>query len=339
VSSSSSSSSSFYRLSFFSIWLIIFGFLSTVGDSMLPSKYFWDSEILIGMMNGIVSSDVDDGSYYYTVKIFSFFGEGGLWILNSIVVLVFVSYCSLHSTNLKLFLIISFLVTPHIILGLLRPQKELIVTVITLIILGMYRFYNMQVRKVLLAILTLYLAYSIVRLYYLLIVLTFLYLYWLAYGVNRRKKLVSLLIIPVILIMPSSVIEAVQGTRDVFNALRPSGGAGHETIYFNPYPPINGFNFILNYFSALIHFNMPLLTSININTIFLQIYIFILLVVIYMHDWKLNRLVSIYLLLFFSHSIVLILFEPDSGSYLRHLSSVVVFLMPAIVEVFYERNS
>lgn len=333
------SSARFYQVTFLSVWLLIFVFLSTVGDEFLPRKYFWDSEILLGMMKGYIISDVDDGSYYYTVKIFSILGYEGLWALNSAVALIFISYCSKYALNLKLFVIISFLIIPHIILGMIRPQKELIVTMIALMFLfGSTKFQENRLRNILILLSILYLSYSVVRIYYLVIFLVFLYLYWIVYGISNKKTAVSLSILIAILFLPPSILESIQGTRDVFNSLRPSGIAGHQTVYFNPFPPSNGIYFILNYFSAFFYFNFPLASYINLNSIFLQVYVFVVGYVFLIHQLKARTLVVICMLLFASHVIVLILFEPDSGSYLRHLSSVVIYILPALSKVLYERH-
>ncbi|MCT7360097.1 hypothetical protein [Thalassolituus pacificus] len=317
------------RALFFVFWFLLYFSLAIYGGEFLPEKYFWDSQLIMDMVAGYESYEMDEGSYYYTVKIFDFFGVHLTYFLNFILGILFIFFVASFVSSLSSFMLISYLIFPHVVLGLARPQKETIVTFLTLIVMYFISIFWSRKKILWVLIIVLYLTYGIVREYYFLIILIFL----LSYNVSSfdKKRILIFCAVGFLFVMaaPSEIYQMVQGTRDVFNALRPSGGVGHETIYFNPFPPVNAFNFIMNYLSAIKFFNFPILSYLSVNSLYLQLYVCI---VLYLLRYGLFSGGSerFLVFLFFSHMLVLLLFEPDAGSYMRHLSSVAIYILPVI---------
>lgn len=327
--------------SFLIFWVTILVVLFFGGDSVLPEKYFWDSQVLMNMMNGGASPDLMDGSYYYTAKFFSIFGDSVIFV-NLVVAVVFLCVAALFINNAQTAFFASFLLFPHLVLGLSRPQKELIVTLLSMIII--WAVEKTKIRLGVALCIIGYACYAIVRNYYALICFSFLLLFWLA-----RKGKIDYIIFSVLMLvlavslLPTEFFSMLQGTRDAFNMLRPPGGDGNETIYFNPNPPDSFWNFSFNYLSAASFFLVPILYHQNLSALFLQIYNVIVLITLF-YFLKLyyvksrqylslemeSRLDKVLLLamIFASHVFILLLFEPDLGSFMRHISSVAIYLLP-----------
>jgi hypothetical protein len=329
------------------IWSLLLFFLYFGGDGFLPEKYFWDSQLLLAFAEGGGGEYLEDGSYYYTALLFSLFGPA-LGVFNLSVALLLIFFSAYYVKKIEDFYLASFLLLPHIVLGMSRPQKELFVTILTLVVIYFAFKLNERVRLVFVIVLT-YCAYAIVRNYYVLIIGLFLMFYfsWTKIKIEGFLSLLAVMLV-VLAFAPPSIFESLQGTRDIFNSLRPPGGEGNETIYFNPYTPDSLFNFFANYLSALTFFIFPIFYHQSISALYLQLFMFI--VFFYMHkavrfsrgnmvesNVYTNSVVKIMMFLFASHIIVLLLFEPDLGSFMRHIASVAVFLLP-IKKIFDEES-
>lgn len=327
--------------SFLIFWSATLVVLFLGGDSFLPEKYFWDSQVLMNMMLGGASPDLMDGSYYYTAKFFAIFGDS-VTFFNLVVAIAFLCVAALFINNAQTAFFASFLLFPHLVLGLSRPQKELIVTLLSMIII--WAVEKTRVRLGVALCIIGYACYAIVRNYYALICFMFLLLFWLARKSKVEYVIFSVLILVLVIsLLPTEYFSMLQGTRDTFNMLRPPGGDGNETIYFNPTPPDSFWNFCFNYLSAASFFLVPILYHQNLSALFLQIYnVIVLVALIYFlklyyiksrHCLSLDidrRLDKVLLLamIFVSHVFILLLFEPDLGSFMRHISSVAIYLLP-----------
>jgi hypothetical protein len=106
--------------------------------------------------------------------------------------------------------------------------------------------------------------------------------------------------------------------------------AGSRTVFYNLLPSDNIFNFIINYFYAIFRLNFAFILSPKPQELFLAlnlgVYFFLTLIGIRAADAR----VRLPTLLFVAHFGVMMLFEPDLGSYLRHTSSVLLYLVPAL---------
>ncbi|WP_432468839.1 hypothetical protein [Agarivorans sp. Z349TD_8] len=330
--------SKYYKYLFFSLWLVAFLVVFLWGEAILPEKYFRDSELIMEMASGSASPSSQDGSYYYTTLVFEFLGEHLSSLLVFVTGIAYIATMSFFVRRWDELAYGSVLLMPHLVLGLSRPQKETLVSILVIACFFVYR-KSKNLSYTLLLIFALYLSYGLVRNYYLLIIAVFALLLLMERLNFEYKALVVLLVLFSLFLLPEDFFFKVQGTRDIFNSLRPMGGAGHETIYFNPLTPDSAQAFMGNYFSSLVYFNFPIFFVFTGNSLYLQIYILILLVSFF----KFSQIESIELrlfgLLFISHLLVLLLFEPDLGSYMRHLSSVSIYIMMYFSWMKYERTN
>jgi hypothetical protein len=131
--------------------------------------------------------------------------------------------------------------------------------------------------------------------------------------------------------VPAPVFEQLQGPRDEINRYSNLVTDTVRTAIYNPFPPDNAYHFGLNYLYTLVKLNLPILFDHTLNEIdlFLNILIYGALVYAGIRQRSASA-TSLLPWLFLAHISVLIIFEPDSGSYFRHFSSVMVYLIPAL---------
>lgn len=169
------------------------------------------------------------------------------------------------------------------------------------------------------------------RQYYLLIYVIFALTLIVAH-LNGKWRLAAIpLAIACLLLIPSEVFSTLQGTRDWINAHRVWDNIdGNRTAFLNPFPPDNLWHFSLNYGYAILKLNMPILFYHGIKEIFLTINVAIYAYLSWIGIRSTRADVRLPTLLFISHFLVMMIFEPDLGTYLRHLSSVMLFAVPAL---------
>lgn len=312
---------------FFMFWVGILIVVSFYGEAFLPEKYFRDSEILMEMTSG--GMDVENqGSYYFTTLVFGLFSENILKLLVLTIGVLYLFIAAKYCNTVRSSMLASILILPHVLLGMSRPQKEVLVSLLVIfIVISLGRLasqYKLTLKNFLIIVAFSYLTYSVVRNYYFLIIVFFLLTFIYIHKIKvNYKPLFIFILFGASFFIPDYVFQILQGTRDVFNSLRPVG-VGHETVYFNPFEPNNIYSFVLNYIHAFFNFNFPVIFSFNFNTIYLQLYMVIVFYII------LSERLTLLKLLFLSHIAILLLFEPDLGSYMRHLSSVCLYLIPSI---------
>src|SRR5690606_16251863 len=119
--------------------------------------------------------------------------------------------------------------------------------------------------------------------------------------------------------------------RDIVNRGRQwSNFAGSRSAFMNLVPTRDAFDFLVNYFYAVLRLNLPILFNPAPQEVFLMLNVGIYGWLAYIGCSVRDPAVRFPVVLFISHVLVLTIFEPDLGSYLRHLSSVFIYLLPAL---------
>jgi len=177
-----------------------------------------------------------------------------------------------------------------------------------------------------------YVAYaSIFREYYYLILLIFL-LFWFLRRIPAVAILTVVLVgLALLLLAPPHVFEQLEGSRDLINAGRLGRNLpGTRTAFDNLLSPTDAFKFIANYLYAAARLNFPFFTGFTPR----DAYMFIAILAFGWISVKGLRgpdRVADSTCLFLAHVAVSICFEPDVGSYLRHTSSAIPYLIPAVM--------
>jgi hypothetical protein len=139
---------------------------------------------------------------------------------------------------------------------------------------------------------------------------------------------VALLIVCIGLITPPEIFHALQGSRDR-NILR-IGGAASRTAFLNPLEPSNFGAFIANYIYAFARLHIPIIFFQTPKEVFQMtiVGLYGAFLVKSLRSRSSNTRTAGLLLL--SHVLVLWLFEPDAGSYLRHMTGAFGLFLPII---------
>lgn len=218
-------------------------------------------------------------------------------------------------------------------------QKDLILVVFIMLASLIMTSDRSTLTKVL-VISVLYLAYAqFFRFYFILVLALFLAIFFFRSLPLIGKILLVGVTLIVIVNVPLSVWVELQGARDMVNGARlaRNGLAGARTAFFNPFPIDGLTNFLLNYLYAMLRLNLPFLFNQGPNELFLFINVVIYVSAVwwsYRHGSKTARMAATLIL---SHMLVLFLFEPDLGSYIRHLSTTLPYLGLILSEYFARR--
>lgn len=189
-------------------------------------------------------------------------------------------------------------------------------------------------------IFSIYLVYAqFFRAYFILIILIFMAIFFYRSVPIYVKLLVIAVALIILVNVPTNVLVELQGARDMVNGTRlaRNGLAGARTAFFNPYPIDGLLNFSLNYCYSIIRLNLPFLFDQSLNELFLFVNVVIYISGVwwaYSGGSKAARLAATLLV---SHMLVLFMFEPDLGSYIRHLSTALPYLGVILSEYFAQR--
>jgi len=325
------------------IYIILVGlFISSFFlRSFLPEKMVQDSVKLLKMINEN-SSGIDSFSRSAQTINFLSFGYVNIFIL--ILGLLYLFLLSRHFVYTKHFFVFLLFLAPNLILNLLIPGKELLVVLISVLVVFCVKYIKNKYLP-LLVIIILYLFYGYyIRLYYILILMVFFFIFFLLNLKKTRYKvlLTSFLFFNIALFLPEEIYPMIFAQRDLSNDFAISIGSINRTAFNNLYLPTNFIEAIINYIyiSSIIFF--PNIYFYSIKEIFLTIinyYIikYLLMIRTIKTTYKTNILYS----LFYSHLFVLIIFEPDLGSYLRHITSCSLYLVAYmyLLKTDFEKNA
>lgn len=234
---------------------------------------------------------------------------------------------------------IAFLSLAPSILTLATFQKDTVLGVFVLSVFAVL-LSRMKERTKLLAILAIYGVYaSFFREYFYIIAVFFVMLMLLRRGGKLAIFYSLILGMFSLFFVPPEVYEILQGSRDSINAHRLNRPEWQRprTAFLNPVPPDGLWNFILNYVYAMFRLNFYVLISPGIREIFL-LFNSIAYIGIFMWGFKQSGTVSMAAALGLAHLIVLHFFEPDNGSYIRHLGSTLPYLTICINAFFATRR-
>ena len=315
-----------YALVWMSAYLVLYFFLR----GLLPEKYLRDSMTIQKLADDAHAADW--GGAYNIAAIVA--GSLPMWAINILVAAtgcftIWLVVTSLRS--LRGMAIIPFILLPTIILDLVQFGKEIFIIPVTFFILRLAEKVSSGT-KVFFVIAAIYLVYGVFfREYYLIILAAFTGILITVRSPPPFRVFYLLLLLAVLVVVPSHLFMDLQGSRDAINRWSNMVTNEVRTAIYNPYIPDNGFHFVLNYLYVFLKLNVPLIFDHTMNEVILTVNILFYGYMIYVGVRRrpvtpLNMLSW----LFLSHVLVLAIFEPDSGSYFRHFSSVIVYIVPAL---------
>jgi hypothetical protein len=310
---------------------------------MLPQKYFYDSKVILQMMQN--NTYLADNSYNFTAYFYNTFNifHTFNWVDWSIIInfigipiiVIFISCNKIYSD--KKFIIWTICTLFLIELYIFNVGKDFITFIISSII---FFFLTRNRYKKLhfvfgLGILS-YFMFNVFRAYFILI---FIYFIFVSLFLNAKRYQKLLLLFSALLIffaLPDDLFNSIFNIREITNANRFI--VDSQTMFINIFSS-NGNRFLdlVNYLINIARFIFPvetILIDFNIQYALFSIYIISI------------TIMTIYNLVFFSKitsrfkyipvfilSIIFVsaIFEPDFGSYLRHVISYFFLLYGNII--------
>ncbi|WP_250452574.1 hypothetical protein [Caballeronia sp. ATUFL_M2_KS44] len=301
--------------------------LFMAGKSFLPEFLFRDSDKIQAQMNG--SSAYDGSSFDAVGKFYAMFGPT---LLNVVVLALGVGFILAifkrvrHVGSLGVALVFG---APCVFFNLFVASKDTLVVALSLLIVWTLRRGGAKLTMA--AVLFGYASYAVsVRTYYLLIVALAGCL-WIYRRAGRRTRLVMIGAgLLGLYALPTIGYYALLHPRDMaVDYLVYQSPFGARTSFYNLRPPDGFSSFCIDYAYAALRLHLPMLFSPDPRGLVMQM--FVLAAWFSTRPMRANREtwpgVSVLACLVMAHMMVSTLFEPDLGSYVRHLSSVSLFCM------------
>lgn len=315
------------------LWILFYIIIASIDLSFISEAIDFDSDHIISIASG-ASSGMKDKSYNNTALFFSYIPAVLLQpfiILLGIITLIFLMKDLRDPKSLA---IAAYISIPCILFILVRPQKETIVVLLSILGLSIFRSRLSFKLKIALVLLVYGLYAHLFRSYYFVIIAVFIALLVFRYTNPMMKIGLTIIGLGFLLVIPNNIFLEIQGTRDAVNYLRMAvGDVGSRSAFSNLFYPDNALAFIGNYIYAFFKLNFAPLFYPGIREFYLLsitlIYGWLLYACIKSKD-KINLLCATMLI---AHFMVYWLFEPDLGSYMRHFSSVCLYLVPILISL------
>lgn len=306
------------------------------GQSLFTSTGGNDAETIANMQS--VGADLGD-SYAIMAIIYNILPPFAIQLLTIFIGLIFITITYKRSIRNENSALLFFLLFVPIVFTIATFQKDLI---LVLFIAPVYFIIQSQksIFFKIFGVVAIYAIYGLIfRSYYFLIIFFFLFIIYFKNS-NNYVRLLSLILLCIsILILPESVYYSLQSSRDIVNEYRMNiSEAGNRTAFTNPLPPTSFLNFIFNYFYAVIRLNFGFFFTFGFKDILFVIYPLIYYYYSFKSLYKkdINNFLAGSLIV--SHSLVYFLFEPDTGSYARHLASTLPYLAIIINSKIYSNS-
>lgn len=222
------------------------------------------------------------------------------------------------------------LLAPCLFFNLFVASKDTLVVLMAMLLLQVARRHG-TARTALVGV-GLYLAYALlIRNYFALIAGVMFGALLFRRATLTPKIILSGLSFAVLAALPSVVYYQLQHPRDVaVDYLIYGSPFGARTSFYNPFAPDSFVHFIGNYAYSVVRLHLPVLFSPDLKGIAMQCFIALMLVPAWMRPCAKIAQASVLpgaevlACMVLGHVAVSMLFEPDLGSYMRHLSSVSV---------------
>lgn len=243
---------------------------------------------------------------------------------------------AIKKTNL---MILFFLIMIPCILTITSFQKDLILVLFTTPVAFLIKSDFKALSKVLF-ICFIYLIYAaIFRFYFYLILAIFIGLLIFYFSSIQFKFYLVAIFCSFLSFVPNDTYYQIQSSRDIVNLDRINLiSIGNRTAFTNPLYPDSLYNFLYNYFYAAFRLNFGFFFNYGGKDLFFMFYV--LTYYFYIFKGILTKNISFVLasLLILSHGLTYFIFEPDSGSYARHLSSTLPYLAIIITGILNQKN-
>ncbi|MBB5409189.1 hypothetical protein HDG34_003130 [Paraburkholderia sp. HC6.4b] len=315
---------------FASLAILLYVTLYWKASAFLPEFVFRDSDKIQSQVGG--SSTYQDTSFDAVAKFYSALGGIGSNLLVLSIGIVFIWLMIGYSKRLSSLLVNTVLLAPCVFFNLFVASKDTLVVLMSIVLVLVGRRWN--VWCVAIAAIALYASYALtVRIYFALILAIAIGV-WVFEAASLRLK--TVLVVAVLLglfILPDAAYVALMHPRDMAMDYLVAGSPyGARTGFYNLFEPASFGAFCVDYLYAVLKLNAPVLFNLGPKEFVMQVFVWIAVGAVF--GRKPGHLagatanasaVDMLACLVIGHMAVSMLFEPDLGSYIRHLASVALF--------------
>ncbi|WP_235024754.1 hypothetical protein [Caballeronia arvi] len=301
--------------------------LFLAGRSLLPEFLFRDAEKIQAQMDG--AGTYDGSSFDAVGKFYAMFSPALLSVFVMAIGIAFIWAILARVKRAGSLGVALLLAAPCVFFNLFVSSKDTLVVAMSLLIVWTFR--RNRPAFTLLAAIGCYLTYALlVRKYFLVILAIALFAEFFKQRGLRSRFVLLVACVLALALMPSEFYFALLNPRDMaVDYLVYQSPFGARTGFYNLLPPESFAAFCVDYIYAMVRLHLPVLFSPDPRGLAMQA--FVILAWISTRSlpgpaktcWDKRLLASLVL----GHMAVSMLFEPDLGSYVRHLSSVSLFCM------------
>lgn len=316
-----------------SVTLLFLAF-ALFGQFVLPDRFSGDTTNMVDIAENIVSGA--DASFLVIanlIRVFTLPGLTALVIFSGCCIILYLLKDRRFASTLLIALYSIALATP---LSLVRPQKEILVFLLTAVCLLIVMRAKTPGRALFGSLLAYGLYLYISRRPYYILITAIIPVLFLFEKLSARARVAILLLIGVAgFLIPSFAFELLRLTRDAANDLRVlyPEMEGNRSAFSNPFEAATWPAFLGNYVYAVVRLNFPVLFSRTPSefalTLFSILWFYVLWMTYKIGDWRARFTAR----LIISHLLIMMIFEPDLGSYLRHFSSCLLYLQPILLQL------
>ncbi|WP_051481696.1 hypothetical protein [Paraburkholderia nodosa] len=307
--------------------VILYALLYLKASSFLPGFVFRDSEKIQSQIGG--SSTYQNTSFDAVAKFYSSLGTAGTDLFVVTVAAILIWTMVSYSKRTGALAINMFLLAPCVFFNLFVASKDTLVVFMALILVLTARRWGAW--KVASLAVLLYVGYAVtVRMYFLLILAIAVGAWMFRASSLRGKLLIALVTTIGVIALPDRAYFALLHPRDMAVDYLIAGSAfGARTGFYNLLPPDSVGAFCIDYVYAVAKLHLPVLFHTGPKELAMTCLMGIIVASIFskISEPQPDSAAALEVLtcLVIGHMAVSMLFEPDLGSYTRHLTSVVVF--------------
>tara|TARA_B100000900_G_scaffold151990_1_gene129087 strand:+ start:32754 stop:33764 length:1011 start_codon:yes stop_codon:yes gene_type:complete len=307
-----------------SLIFLVFSFLT----DLFPEKIIQDSLKIDQIIKNIKNTNIED-SFEKTAYFLNLISFGQVKIFIVLQAIFYAFLLTRFFVYVKHFIFFILLLVPNLILNVLIPGKEIVVIFLTILITLSIKYFKLKYANFIL-ITVLYLCYAYhIRAYYFLIFAVFVFLYLLT-SFKKIKYRICLLMTFLIFIflLPNELYSFLFSHREISNTYALNINSVNRTVINNLFIPTNFIELIINYLYVMSVMLFPVFYFFTYKELFLM-FLNSFIIIYFFKIYKLKHSLDTRILysLFYAHLFVLFIFEPDLGSYLRHLTSCSIYFV------------
>lgn len=301
--------------------------LFVAGRSLLPDFLFRDADKIQAQMDG--ASTYEGSSFDAVGQFFALFGPTLLDVLVVAIGIGFIQCMLARARHAGALGVALLLGAPCVFFNLFVASKDTLVVAISLLIV--WSLARWRVAFTVAFGVGAYVVYALlVRRYFLLIGAAAAAVLLFRRAGRRGRIVLAGLLVLALLLLPSGAYTALLLPRDMaVDYLMVQSPFGARTSFHNLMPPDSFAAFCIDYVHAVVRLHLPLLFSPDPRGLAMQVFVIVAWRSArpFRHIADANPVMDVLACLVMGHIAVSMLFEPDLGSYVRHLSSVSLFCM------------